>query len=109
MRILIGYAPLVASLVALIGVGERLLAALLMTWKFGFRGHEPIHLIPQSFWLFIAVFAALIFCTVLLLSFAGRIGFKAAQLRAIRGALILQSCTCGFLLVMFTAGIAVLT
>lgn len=109
LRRLVGYVPLLASLVALLGVGERMMAAFFMTWKFGFEKPEPVHLVPQSFWLFAVVFGRLVVCTTLLYRFAERLGLEVTQSRLLRVSLPIQCCTGAFLMMMFAAGLAVLS
>lgn len=110
MRGFIGYFSLFVSVVALFGVGERLFAALYMTWKFGFENTEPVHLVSQSFWLFVVVFAGVMICTALLLSlFVERLGFSPTQSKYLQVSLFLQCCTGCLLVVMLSTGLAVLT
>jgi hypothetical protein len=48
------------SFFALLGVGERVFAAIRMNWKFSFDGVVPVHLVPESFWFFLLCFGLLV-------------------------------------------------
>lgn len=110
MRSFISTVLLVASVGLLLGVLERALAAMLLTWKFGFERVEAVHLVPQSFWLFALVFGVLALGTGLLgLLWRRSTLAKGAYMRLLSYAQKLQMMTVGLLLLMFLGGFFVLS
>jgi hypothetical protein len=98
-------AILLASIGALLGVGERAFAALRMNWKFGFEKVEPIYLVPQSFGLFTVCFVALVVGAL----FAGRLWKQSERpapqhVRWLVCAQVVQLAAVGLLLLMFGGG-----
>lgn len=110
MRGFISTVLLVASVGSFLGVLERALAAMRLTWKFGFERVEAVHLVPQSFWLFAMIFSVLALGTVLLGLHWRRSGLsKGIYMRLLSYAQKLQMTTVGLLLLMFIGGFFVLS
>lgn len=105
MRSLLPAIVLVASVGSLLGVVERALAALRLTWKFGFQQVEPVYLVPQTFWLFAVLFGALVLGTALISSLWRFTGQSAGVGRQwLRYAQAFQIATACLLVTMFVCG-----
>gem|GEM_PF-3345334 len=85
------------------------MAAVRLTWKFGFEHVEAVHLIPQSFWLFALVFGVLALVTMLLgLLWQRSTPLTAISVRLLNSAQKVQMTTLGLLLLMYLGGFFVL-